>query len=98
MNQKLKWSLLAGFVLSLCLHIASAVITALYPYHDEPLTPNLVFVYLLLPGWAIAGRSYHVHLWNETIAVAINGAFYGMVILCLMTVWNSLRDKSKRGL
>jgi fumarate reductase subunit D len=91
MNPRLKWSLVVGFVLSLSLHIASAVITALYPYHDEPLTPNLVFIYLLWPGWLIADRRYHFQLWREAIAVVINGALYGLVVLFLLTVWNGQR-------
>ena len=75
-----------GFLLSFSLHIASAVITALYPYHDEPMTPKLVFIYLLLPGWLIARHGYHTQLWREAIAVAINGALYGMVVFSLSTI------------
>jgi hypothetical protein len=91
MNPGLKWSLIVGVVLSLSLHRASAVVTVLYPYHDEPMTPKLVFIYLLLPGWLIAGRGYHFQLWREAIAVAINGALYGMFVFCLLAIWNRWR-------
>lgn len=79
-----------GFVVSLGLHLASAVTVGLYPYNDEPLTPHMCFLALLWPGWAIAGREYHVKLWEESIAVAINGVVYGSVVLCILT-WNAWR-------
>lgn len=92
MNPRLKWSLVVGFVLSLSLHIASAVITALYPYHDVPLMPKLPFLFLLWPGWGIAGGNpYPLQLWREAIAVVINGALYGLVIFFLLTVWKGQR-------
>ena len=58
---------------------------ALFPYHDEPLTPKLAFIYLLWPGWAIAGRDYHVRLWQEALAVAINGLVCSLIVLCALT-------------
>lgn len=90
MKGRLKWSLLFGFFISLGLHTASAVTIALYPYNDEPLTPHMCFLFLLWPGWAIAGREYHVKVWEESIAVVINGVVCGSVVLCLLT-WNAWR-------
>jgi hypothetical protein len=95
LNQNWKRSLIAGFVLSLTLHISSATITALFPYHDEPMTPPLVFIYLLWPGWQITGGPWPFHLWRETVAVAINGALYSVVVYFLLPIWNTARDKCK---
>lgn len=86
----LKWSLIVGFVGSCVLHIASAITVAFFPYKDEPLSPRLFFVYALLPGWAIAGRAYHVKMWQESVAVAINGAVYGSIVYCFLT-WKAWR-------
>jgi hypothetical protein len=82
--------LIVGFIASFGLHIASAVTVALFPYTDEPLTPKYIFLYLLLPGWKIAGREYHVKLWQETIAAAINGVVYALIVFCFLT-WNAWR-------
>ena len=84
-TRRLQSSLIIGFIASFGLHIASAVTVALFPYKDEPLTPKYVFIYLLLPGWAIAGREYHVKLWQETIAAAINGVVYALIAFCFLT-------------
>ena len=65
MRRRLKLSLIIGFVTSLILHAASAVITALYPYHDLPMVPPLVFLTTIdrLPDFLIrqhqAGISIH---------------------------------------
>jgi hypothetical protein len=64
----------------------------MYPYHDEPLMPNLVFLYLLWPGWGIAGGNpLPFQLWKEAIAVVINGAMYGLVVSFLLIIWNGQR-------
>jgi len=83
--------LIIGFITSFALHIASAVTVVLIPYSDEPLTPKYIFIYLLMPGWAIAGRQYHVKLWQESLAAVINGAAYAFIVFCFLT-WNIWRD------
>lgn len=65
MNRRFMWSLLVGSVSSFSLHIASAATMAFFPYSDEPMTPKLIFIYLLLPGWIVSGGpSYPVQLWR----------------------------------
>lgn len=89
-KRRVKSSLIIGFTASIGLHIASAVTVALIPYSDEPLTPKYIFIFLLLPGWRIAGREYHVKLWQETIAAVINGVIYAVVAFCILT-WMAWR-------
>jgi len=82
-------SLIIGFVISLILHAASAVITALYPYHDLPMVPPLVFLFLPEVGWRLSGEPWPLfRLWQETIAFAINGIVYSLVVFGLSTIWN----------
>jgi hypothetical protein len=94
MNDRIKWSLLAGCALGLSLHTLSAVITALYPYRDYPMAPRLVFVYLLLPGWAIGGYPYPYRLWNAIIAVVVNSGIYISVVFCLLTIRKRVRRRA----
>ncbi len=89
-KRRLNSSLMIGFITSFALHIASAVTVALISYSDEPLKPKYLFIYLLLPGWAIAGRQSHVKLWQEILAAVINGAAYAFIVFCFLT-WNAWR-------
>jgi hypothetical protein len=93
MNRRFRWSLFVGFVFSFSLHISSAAMVAFFPYRDEPMSPNLIFVYLLLPGWIVSGGpSYPVQLWRETFAAGINGVFYGLIVFGLLVFWNRWRE------
>ena len=83
---RLKWSLLAGFVLSLGMEILSALITAHFPYRDLPMMPKLVFVYLLFPGWSLGGYPLPRQWWNVVLAVAINSAVYGLLVFGFWTM------------
>jgi hypothetical protein len=94
-RRRLKSSLIIGFISSFGLHLACAVSVALFPYKDEPLTPKYIFIYLLLPGWAIAGREYHVKMWQESVAATINGVVYALVVFCILT-WNAWRGGNAR--
>lgn len=86
MRRRVMWCVLAGFSISVFLHLATAVSIAYFPYRDVPLAPSIIFVYLLLPGWLIAGRAYHVVLWQEALAALINGVFYSMVFYFFVSI------------
>jgi hypothetical protein len=93
---RLAWTFLAGFVLCFCLHITSAIITIKHPYHDYPLMPKSIFIYLLWPGWIISGEPWpFFRVWQEIIAAAINGVFYSLVIFCLLTISKEWRETAR---
>ena len=96
MNPRFKWAMLVGFVLSFSLHFASAAMVAFFPFRDEPMTPQPIFMFSLLPGWIVAGgASYPVQLWRETFAAGINGVFYGLIVFGLLAIWNRWREATR---
>jgi hypothetical protein len=93
MIRRLKGCLLVGFVLSFSLHIASAAMVAFFPFRDEPMSPQPIFIYSLLPGWIVSGGpTYPVQLWRETFAAGLNGVFYGLIVFGLLAIWNRWRE------
>jgi mannose/fructose/N-acetylgalactosamine-specific phosphotransferase system component IIC len=89
MRRRLKLSLIIGFVISLGLHISSAILTALFPYPDSPQTPPLFFFFVLEVGWVISGEPWPMfRLWQEIIAVAINGILFSILAFSFSLVWN----------
>jgi hypothetical protein len=91
-KRRLKWSLLSGFLASVILHFASAATVAFFPYRDEPMTPHIAFIFLLLPGWlATGGPSYPIQSWMEVIAALVNGMVYAALVFGFSTILHKLR-------
>src|SRR4051794_28935615 len=88
MRRRLKLSLIVGFVISLSFHLASAIITAVYPYSVSPTTPPLMFFFLLELGWVLSGQPWPLfRVWREIIAVGINGVVYSLLVFGLLAIW-----------
>jgi uncharacterized membrane protein len=96
MKERLKRSLIIGVVVSLSLHITSAIITAFFPYHDLPKTPPLVLLFLLEVGWRLSGEPWPMfRLWQEIIAAAINGGVFSIIVFGFLFIWNSGRREAR---
>jgi len=88
MRRRLKLSLIVGFAISLSFHVASGIITAVYPYPDSPTTPPLIFFFLLEVGWVLSGQPWPLFLvWRELIAFGINGVVYSLLVFGLLAIW-----------
>src|SRR4051812_50214900 len=95
MRRRLKVSLIVGFVISLSFHLASAIITAVYPYSDSPTTPPLMFFFLLELGWVLSGQPLPLfRVWRGFFAVCLHVFVCRLVFFCLLSILGCPGDAS----